>query len=143
WGWVLSCLSCTIIMSAPVVFGFFVLAGRKHMKTVKSTSSTATYHCVYGTTIQCTSGIIFPASVHAYSPFNDVTLPDDTVAFVAAKAAVPITIPICPVLLEAFLLIPVPSNPSDDGHEQMIPDMPHPVVIGLGLVTLLPSVLAD
>ncbi|KAI6099335.1 hypothetical protein EDD16DRAFT_1718025 [Pisolithus croceorrhizus] len=130
-------------MSATIVFGFFALAGGKHVKTVKSGSTATTYHCLYKMTVQCTSGIVFPVSLHIYSPFNNVMLPDNTIAFVVAKASVPVSVPHDPVLLEAFLMIPVPGDPSLDGYEQAVPDTPHPMVVGLGAVTSAPWILAN
>ncbi|KAI6124542.1 hypothetical protein EDD16DRAFT_1475158 [Pisolithus croceorrhizus] len=130
-------------MSATIIIGFFALAGGKRIKTVEAGSPTVTYHCVYETTIQCTSGAIFPASLRVCSPFNDVALPDNTVAFVSAKASVPASVPQEPVLLEAFHLAPVPGDPSTDSYEQTVPDFPYPTVIGLGTVSSQPRVLAD
>ncbi|KAI6002507.1 hypothetical protein EDC04DRAFT_2611863 [Pisolithus marmoratus] len=43
-----------------MVFGFFVHVNGDCVKTFRTGSSTATYHCVYETTIQCTSGVVFP-----------------------------------------------------------------------------------
>ncbi|KAI6097775.1 hypothetical protein EDD17DRAFT_1415336, partial [Pisolithus thermaeus] len=107
-------------MSATVVFGFFALTNRDHVRTFRPGSSTATYHCVYETTIQCTSGIIFPAMLHAYSPFNNMVLPDNTVAFVSAKVCVPVTTPHDPMLLEGICVVTVPGDPASDSYESGI-----------------------
>ncbi|KAI6108335.1 hypothetical protein F5141DRAFT_962740, partial [Pisolithus sp. B1] len=76
-------------MSTTVVFSFFVLTNRDCVKTFRAGSSTVMYHCVYETTIQCTSSMVFPAMLHVYSPFNDAALPDNTVAFMSAKVCIP------------------------------------------------------
>ncbi|KIK10968.1 hypothetical protein PISMIDRAFT_79419, partial [Pisolithus microcarpus 441] len=55
------------------------------LRTVKAGTSTVIYHCVYNTMVQSTSGMLFPASLHIYSPFKDVVLPDNTVVFVIMK----------------------------------------------------------
>ncbi|KAI6112801.1 hypothetical protein F5141DRAFT_987201, partial [Pisolithus sp. B1] len=77
-------------MSTTAVFGFFALANGDRVKTFRAGSSTAMYHCVYETTIQCTSSVVFPTMLRMYSPsFNDVALPDNTVAFMSAKVCIP------------------------------------------------------
>ncbi|KAI6099230.1 hypothetical protein EDD17DRAFT_1465058, partial [Pisolithus thermaeus] len=126
-----------------MVFGFFVLTNGDHVRTFRPGSSTATYHCVYKTTIQCTSGIIFPAMLRAYSPFNDVALPDNTVAFVSTKVCMPATIPHNPVLLEGIYVIAVPSDPASNSYESGIPNFPHLMVVGLGSVVSPVRTLAD
>ncbi|KAI6099371.1 hypothetical protein EDD16DRAFT_1497599, partial [Pisolithus croceorrhizus] len=118
-----------------MVFSFFALANGDHVKTLRAGSSTAMYHRVYETTIQCTSGINFPAMLRIYSPFNDVALPDNTVAFVSAKVCIPATTPHDPVLLEGIYVMAVLGDPASNSYESSIPDFPHLVVIGLGSVT--------
>ncbi|KAI6117168.1 hypothetical protein EDD17DRAFT_1484632, partial [Pisolithus thermaeus] len=94
------------------IYLFLVLVGGEHLrKSVKTGSVTLAYHSIYGMTIQCTSGVIYPASLCIYSPFNDVILPDNTVAFIEAKASVPVSIPRDHVLLKTFLLIPLQGAP--------------------------------
>ncbi|KAI6096813.1 hypothetical protein EDD17DRAFT_1477767 [Pisolithus thermaeus] len=130
-------------MSATMVFGFFVLANRDHVRTFRPGSSTMTYHCIYETTIQCTSGIIFPAMLCTYSPFNNMALPDNTVAFVSAKVCMPVTTPDDPMLLEGICVIAVPSDPATNSYESGIPDFPHLMVMGLGSVVSPTRTLAD
>ncbi|KAI6027247.1 hypothetical protein EDC04DRAFT_2523398, partial [Pisolithus marmoratus] len=125
------------------VFGFFGLANSEHVKTLKTGSSTATYHCLYETTIQCTSGVIFPAMLHVYSPFNNVALPDNTIAFISAKASIPSSIPDEPVLLEGMYVMPVPGDPTSDIYKHAVPNFPYPVVVGLGVVSMQPWMLSD
>ncbi|KAI6095026.1 hypothetical protein EV401DRAFT_2159197, partial [Pisolithus croceorrhizus] len=130
-------------MSATMVFSFFALANGDRVKTLRAGSSTATYHCVYETTIQCTSGIIFPAMLCIYSPFNDVALPNNTVAFVSAKVCIPATTPRDPILLEGIYVVAVPGDPTSDSYESSIPDFPHLMVVGLGSVTSPLRTLVD
>ncbi|KAI5980706.1 hypothetical protein EDD15DRAFT_2117040, partial [Pisolithus albus] len=130
-------------MSAIIVFGFFALANGDRVKTFRAGTSTATYHCIYETTIQCTSGALFPAMLRVYSPYNDVALPDNTVAFVSAKVCIPASIPSDPVLLEGICVVAVPGDPNSDSYEQGIPDFPYPMVVGLGSVTSPPRTLSN
>lgn len=133
----------TVSMSSSIVVGFLALAGGERVRTVKAGSTTAIYHCVYNTTIQTTSGVLFPASLRVYSPYKDVALPDNTVAFVIAKASIPASVPGETILLEAVRAVAVPGDPADDDYESRVPDFPHPVIIGLGLVSTPPRVLSD
>ncbi|KAI5997710.1 hypothetical protein EDC04DRAFT_2585027 [Pisolithus marmoratus] len=126
-----------------MVFRFFALVNGDCVKTFRTGSSTATYHCVYKTTIQCTSGVIFPAMLHVYSPFNDVALPDNTVAFISAKMSIPAAVPQDPILLKGISVIAVPSDPSLDTYEHSVPDFPYPMVVGLGSVTAPTRTLPD
>ncbi|KAI6169805.1 hypothetical protein EDD17DRAFT_1521521 [Pisolithus thermaeus] len=130
-------------MSATIVFGFFALANGERVKTFRAGSSTATYHCVYETTIQCTSGVVFPAMLRVYSPFNDVVLSDNTVAFVSAKAAIPANVSGEPVLLEGIYVVPVPGDANTEDYEHHIPDFPHPMIVALGSVSGQPKTLCD
>ncbi|KAI6163503.1 hypothetical protein EDD17DRAFT_1476324 [Pisolithus thermaeus] len=126
-----------------MVFGFLVLANRDRVKTFRAGSSTAMYHCVYETTIQCTSSVVFPTMLRVYSPFNDVALPNNTVAFVSTKVCIPATILRDPVLLEGICVMAVPGDPASNSYESSIPDFPHLMVIGLGSVTSPARTLAD
>ncbi|KAI5994451.1 hypothetical protein EDD15DRAFT_2166006 [Pisolithus albus] len=130
-------------MSATIVFGFFGLASGERVRTVRAGSSTATYHCVYQTTIQCTSGAVLPAMLRVYSPYNDVVLADNTVAFMSVKVTVPTNIPGDPILLEGIYVAAVPGDATSDEYEHHIPDFPHPMVVGLGSVTAPPKTLSD
>ncbi|KIK11994.1 hypothetical protein PISMIDRAFT_47046, partial [Pisolithus microcarpus 441] len=130
-------------MSSTIIVGFFALAGGEHVKTVKANSLTATYHCVYNTVIQCTSGVLFPASLRVYSPYKDMVLPDDMVVFVIAKASIPASVPEQTILLEAMWVVAVPGDPTSETYEASVPDFPYPVVIGLGSVSSQPRVLSD
>ncbi|KAI6010065.1 hypothetical protein EDC04DRAFT_2581233 [Pisolithus marmoratus] len=130
-------------MSASIVFSFFGLANGDHVKMFRSGSSIMTYHCIYETTIQCTSSVILPAMLCVYSPFNDVALPDNTMAFVSAKISIPAAVPQDLILLEGISIIAVPGNPSLDSYEHSVPDFPYPMVVRLGLVTAPARTLPD
>ncbi|KAI5990477.1 hypothetical protein EDD15DRAFT_2531072 [Pisolithus albus] len=130
-------------MSTAMVFGFFALANGDRVKTFKAGSSTATYHCIYETTIQCTSGALFPAMLRVYSPYNDVALPDNTIAFVSAKVGIPTSTPGDPVLLEGICVVAVLGDPNSDAYEHALPDFPYPMVVGLGSVTSPPRTLPN
>ncbi|KAI6024546.1 hypothetical protein EDC04DRAFT_2606343 [Pisolithus marmoratus] len=130
-------------MSASMVFGFFALANGDRVKTFRTGSSVATYHCVYETTTQCTSGVIFPVMLCVYSPFNDIALPDNTVVFVSMKMSIPAGVPWDPILLEGISVIAIPGDPSLDNYEHSVPDFPYPMVVSLGSVTAPMQTLAD
>ncbi|KAI6046666.1 hypothetical protein EDC04DRAFT_2557549 [Pisolithus marmoratus] len=126
-----------------MVFGFFALKNGDHVKTFRTSSSTTTYHCVYEPTIQCTSSVVFPVMLCVYSPFNDVALPDNTMAFVSMKMSIPPVVPWEPILLEGISVIAVPGDPSLDNYKHSVPDFPYPMVVGLGLVTAPTRTLVD
>ncbi|KAI6115824.1 hypothetical protein EDD17DRAFT_1470299 [Pisolithus thermaeus] len=130
-------------MSATIVFGFFTLANGKHVKMLRAGSSTAMYHCVYETMIQCTSGMVFPAMLCVYSPFNNVVLTDNTVAFVLAKITIPANVMGDPILLKGICVVPVPGSVNTEDYKRHIPDFPHPMIIGLGSVTNQPKTLCN
>ncbi|KAH9949771.1 hypothetical protein B0H21DRAFT_725800 [Amylocystis lapponica] len=131
--------SSPLQMSAFCTFGFFALtAGRR--TTATSPSGSSTYFCYYNTTIQCRSGAMLPAELRVYSPPSDVILRDDTVAFVGAKVFAPLQ---ATALLEAYCLYPCPGDPTSDDYESSIPDMPHPIVYGVGVVRGNHTVLED
>ncbi|KAI6094760.1 hypothetical protein EDD17DRAFT_1465017 [Pisolithus thermaeus] len=111
-------------MSATIVFGFFVLANGKHVKTFRAR-------------------VVFPVMLHVYSPFNDAILADNTVTFISTKIAILANIPSEPTLLEGVYIVPVPGNANVDDYECHVPDFPYPVVIGLGLVTSQLKTLLD
>ncbi|KAI6122426.1 hypothetical protein EV401DRAFT_2166869, partial [Pisolithus croceorrhizus] len=134
---------CSSSMSATIVFSFFTLANSEHVKMFRASLSMATYHCIYKTMIQCTSGVVFPAMLHVYSPFNDVVLSDNTMAFMLAKAAIPANVSGEPVLLKGIYVIPVPSNANTEDYEHHIPNFPHPMIVALGLLSSQPKILCD
>lgn len=126
-------------MSSFTVFGFFGLAGAERVATTRPTGKDV-WHCLYTTSLQCSSGIQIPAKICIYSPFNDVIHPDHTIAFIIAKAFCP---PNEIALLDAYHIFPVPGNPGDEDYELLAPDCPHPFVTGIGTVSGRAEVLAD
>jgi hypothetical protein len=118
-------------MSQLMVFGFFGLGAGRRVSSLKTGTSTKVYHVFYLTTIQQLSTDPCPAEIRIYSPYGDTILPNNTVAFVVAKAHFPVYEP---VLLEASSLIPMPGDPSDEAYEVTLPDSPFPHVIGVGHV---------
>ena len=117
-------------MSSFTLIGFFALAGGKHLV---STKSSKTYYCFYMMTIQCSAGIDVPAEIHVYSPYNDVPHPDDTIAFVIARAFCP---PNDTAHLDVYHLIPVPDNQTESEYQsQCVPDYPYPFASGVGPVS--------
>ena len=124
-------------MGSFTVIGFFALTGGKR---IVSTKSSKLYYCFYTTTIQCSAGVDIPAEIRIYSPYNDVPHPDDTIAFVIARAYCPLN---NTALLNAYHLIPVPGNPTETEYQlQRVPDCPYPFVSGTGAVSGT-EILAD
>lgn len=116
-------------MSSFTLIGFFALTGGKRLVSAKSSK---TYYCFYTTTIQCSAGIDVPAEIRVYSPYNDVPHPDDTIAFVIARAFCP---PNDTAHLDAYHLVPVPGNPTESEYQsQRVPDYPYPFASGVGPV---------
>ncbi|KAI6146724.1 hypothetical protein BKA82DRAFT_29428 [Pisolithus tinctorius] len=130
-------------MSMTTVVGFFALSGGRHVQSTRGGNGAKTYHCFYNTAVQCTSGVVFPAQLRVYSPFNDTLLTDDTVAYVIARAYIPSSIPRDPILLEAADLAAVPGDPSSEEYEATIPDSPCPYIFGIGSVTTRATSLPD
>ncbi|KAH7907760.1 hypothetical protein BJ138DRAFT_1014023 [Hygrophoropsis aurantiaca] len=127
-------------MSSLTMFGFLALGAGRRVMSIKPGSSSKTWHCFYASVVQLSSGQSLPAEIRAYSPFNDVVHPDNTVAFIVAKAHFPAH---DTLLLDAYHIIPVPGNPSDDSYDNHLPDCPHPFVLGIGSVPVKTDVLAD
>ncbi|OBZ78509.1 hypothetical protein A0H81_02121 [Grifola frondosa] len=86
------------------------------------------------------SGPTLPAELRIYSPRNDTPLPDNTIAFVVAKAHAPAN---GTILLDALSIYPFPGDPNSDDYQDAIPDMPYPFAYGLGSIQAKHEVLAD
>jgi len=118
-------------MSSLTIVGFFAVANGERVVSTKPGTSTRTAHCFYTTAVQCSSSAALPAQLRVYSPQHDTPLADGTVAFVVAKAAFP---PHSTVLLDAYFMIPIPGDPSSESYDDALPDMPYPLLFGLGSV---------
>jgi hypothetical protein len=121
-------------MSSFVVVGFFGLAEATRKFTIKKSRNgddMRVYHVHYTTCIQCTDCSAAAADLRIYSPFNDSPLPNETVAFVIAKAYAP---PGEIIQLEAFYLSPVPGDPSEDEYDERAPNVQIPFVFAVGQV---------
>ncbi|KAI6153107.1 hypothetical protein BKA82DRAFT_3970805, partial [Pisolithus tinctorius] len=105
--------------------------------------TTKMYHCLYDTTVQCTSGAVFPVQLWVYSPFNDTVHADDTIAFMVARTYIPMSIPKDSILLEASDVIPLPGDPTSDEYEVALPDCPCVFIFGLGVVSSWVITLPD
>ncbi|KIN96374.1 hypothetical protein M404DRAFT_163219 [Pisolithus tinctorius Marx 270] len=130
-------------MSTTTVVGFFALSGGHHVQSTRGGNGAKTYHCFYNSAVQCTSSVVFPAQLCVYSPFNDMLLADDSVAYVIARAYILSSIPRDPILLEAVDLATVPGDPSSEEYEATIPDSPCPYIFGVGSVTTRATSLLD
>ncbi|KIO03560.1 hypothetical protein M404DRAFT_145747 [Pisolithus tinctorius Marx 270] len=130
-------------MSTTTVVGFFALLGGHRVQSTRGGNGAKTYHCFYDSTVQCTSSVVFPVQLRVYSPFNDMLLVDDSVAYVIARAYIPSSIPHDPILLEAVDLAAVPGDPSSEEYEATIPDSPCPYIFSIGSVTTWATSLPD
>ncbi|KAI6025143.1 hypothetical protein BKA83DRAFT_4023215, partial [Pisolithus microcarpus] len=69
------------------------------------------------------------ASLCVYSPYDDIALPNNTVAFVIAKVSIPVLVCEQPVLLEVVHVVAVPDDPAEDSFWLHVPGFPYPVMI--------------
>ncbi|KDQ23458.1 hypothetical protein PLEOSDRAFT_162504 [Pleurotus ostreatus PC15] len=123
-------------MSTVTIFGFFGLANSKPSVS-QSSGSSRSYHTHYSTVIQCSAGCSLPADVRIYAPLTTPALPDNTVAFIVARAHFP---PDEPAALDAYHIIPMPGDPNSDAYEDSLPDCPFPFVFLIGHVPVEPVV---
>ncbi|KAH7919836.1 hypothetical protein BV22DRAFT_996804, partial [Leucogyrophana mollusca] len=122
------------------LFGFLCLAAGRRLNTTKPGAPSKTYHAFYATALQCSSGSSVPAEIRVYSPFNDIVHPDNTVAFVVAKAYFPNN---DTVLLDASHVIAMPGNPASEDYEASLPDCAVPFLLALGSVPSKFELLPD
>jgi hypothetical protein len=124
-------------MSSFIIVGFVGLtSGRRVRSDVTRPDGTplVLWHVIYDTCIICAQPPSLPAELRKYSPINDVVYPDDTVAFIVAKAYVPPVNISKTVLLDTILMIPVPGDPSSTEYNERVPDLCTPLVFGIGTV---------
>ena len=124
-------------MSSFIIVGFLGLtSGCRVRSDVTRPDGTplVLWHVIYDTCIICAQPPSLPAELQKYSPINDVVYPDDTVAFVVAKAYVPPVNISKTVLLDTILMIPVPGDPSSTEYDERVPDLCTPLVFGIGTV---------
>ncbi|CDO69900.1 hypothetical protein BN946_scf184884.g59 [Trametes cinnabarina] len=125
------------------IFGFFALAGGVRRSTPRASSSSSasvTFHCYYSTVIQCSSGSALPAELRVYSPPGQNPLPNNTIVFLTAKLHLRSALP---VLMDAMHLYPFPGDVNDMDYEDHVPDMPYPLIYGIGTVQSKEETLAD
>ncbi|KAJ7027448.1 hypothetical protein C8F04DRAFT_1294312, partial [Mycena alexandri] len=110
-------------MSSFNVFGFFALAGGNRVATQPAGGQYEIHHNYYNTTLHTTSDDQTPppATLRVYSAAGDTPLPDNTIAFVVAKAFAP---PGKPIELDALFLAPVPGDPNGANYDAHVPDVP-------------------
>ena len=124
---------------AFVIVGFFALTAGRRVLTELSLSSgdnVTICHMLYSTTVVCSQQpATLLAEIHIYSPFDDAPLPDNTVAFIVAKAHIPLEGTGCTVLLDALHFSPILGNPSDENYNANLPAFSNPLVLALGTVS--------
>ena len=124
-------------MSSFIIVGFLGLTSGRRVRsdvTRPDGSPLVLWHVFYDTCIICSQPPSLPAELRKYSPISDIVYPDDTVAFVVAKAYVPPVNFSKTVLLDAILMIPVPGDPSSIEYDERVPDLCTPLVFGIGTV---------
>ena len=124
-------------MSSFIVVGFLGLTSGRRMRsdsTRPDGTPISVWHVIYDTCLICSHPPSLPAELRKYSPSTDTILPDDTIAFVVAKAYVPSVDVSKTVLLDAMLLIPIPGDPSSPDYDERTPDLYTPLIFGIGTV---------
>ena len=104
-------------MSSFNVFGFFALAQGKRIATYLPGATFPIHHVHYVTSLKSTSDDIatYPsATLRVYSGSGDAPLPDNTIAFVVAKASAPTG---KPIELDALYLSAFRGDPKDDQYD--------------------------
>ena len=122
-------------MSLFMIVGFFALTNGKHMpstKTLPSGTTVRTNHIQYQTFLQCQSDHHINSELRVFAPARAAVLPNMTVAFVIAKAHVSSGEG---SILDAYVVVPFPGDPSSNEYEDAIPDVPNPFVFVIGQVT--------
>lgn len=127
-------------MSSLNIFGFFALANGHRVRTVRPGSTSAVYHTLYDSALQCAQGPALPADIRIYSPMGDALLQDNTVVFLLGKLWTPST---DTIHIDTVLCIPFPGDPSSDSYEDTLPDAQYPFIVGLGNVSATVPLSAD
>jgi hypothetical protein len=125
-------------MSTFTVAGFFGLTAGQRVRTEVPRSngtSQGVYHIHYVTSVNTSQSGAVPAELRKYSPPHDSVLQDDTIAFVVAKAYVPMGKTTGNVLLEASHIFPVPGDPRSPEYEERVPDFCCPYIFAQGICT--------
>ncbi|KAK7027610.1 hypothetical protein R3P38DRAFT_2938741 [Favolaschia claudopus] len=111
-------------MSTFLLLGFMALAGGKRVAAQIPGATYPRHYNHYVTSLKTLSDdeTTFPAAtLRVYSAAGDAPLPDNTLAYVIAKASAPVG---QPVELDAFQLSVVPGNPNDENYDAQVPDCP-------------------
>ncbi|EIW78515.1 hypothetical protein CONPUDRAFT_156497 [Coniophora puteana RWD-64-598 SS2] len=119
-------------MSTAFVVGLFSLVNGD--RRAEQNGSTQTFYCFYETAFRYSNGSdASPAQLRVYSPLGGLTLPDDTLAFVVAKAYFdregPILLDAQPQQFYAF-----PGDPSEEAYYDHVPEFDFPLLFAVGRV---------
>ncbi|KAJ7816642.1 hypothetical protein B0H13DRAFT_1663246 [Mycena leptocephala] len=104
-------------MSTFNVFGFFALAAGKRVATHPPGATYPIHHNHYVTSVKSTSDDpdTYPsATLRVYSAAGDAPLPDNTIAFIVAKAFAPTG---KPIELDVLYMSAIPGDPNNDDYE--------------------------
>ncbi|KAJ7923941.1 hypothetical protein B0H13DRAFT_2399006 [Mycena leptocephala] len=112
-------------MSSFNVFGFFALTAGKRVATQPPGATYPIHHNHYTTSLKSSSEIYVAATLRIYSGAGDAPVPDNTIAFVVAKAFAAIG---KPVELEALYMSAMPGDVNRDEYEagswEAVPECP-------------------
>jgi hypothetical protein len=131
------------LMSTFVIIGYFGLTdGRRetHNKVGSSGNNIRLNFLCYDASVQCAHGPAAPATIRVYSNAAEVPLPQNTVAHVVAKAFMDAD---GNIVMDAYFLVPFPGDPEGDGYDDSVPNMPIPLIFGVGHVLRVGSQLAS
>lgn len=101
-------------MSSFNVFGFLALTAGNRVATQPAGAKFPVHHCYYTTSLRSSNDVYVAATLRVYSGAGDAPLPDNTVAFVVAKAFAPTG---KPMELDAFYVFPVPGDVNSDTYD--------------------------
>ncbi|EIW85870.1 hypothetical protein CONPUDRAFT_150645 [Coniophora puteana RWD-64-598 SS2] len=118
-------------MSVAIVVGMLGLANG--IRCSESNGSSQTFYCYYDSALHCSQTRSAPAQIRVYSPKRDQVLPNDTVAFVIAKAYFERG---GTILLDTQpqQFFPIPGDPSDEHYLDHVPEFSHPMLFAVGRV---------
>ena len=101
-------------MSSFNAFGFFALTGGKRVATQLPGATYPVHHCHYTTTLKSPDDIYVAATLRVYSGAGDAPVPDNTIAFIVAKAVAPTG---KPVELDTLYMSVMPGDVNSEEYE--------------------------
>jgi hypothetical protein len=121
-------------MSSVMIIGFFAISEGQRIQSSKIISDNnvlKTNYIVYTTSIQCSLGGSIPAELRVFASPSSTILPDETIVFVVAKAAIPHD---ADAMLEACCVAEIPGDVEDKHYQDGSPNVPFPHIFVIGQV---------